>query len=158
MHEGGHLVFDAVLDAKPRFKGVSFGPFPFFAIVHRSDLSRRREFAVSSAGFWAQNGTNQWLLTERRTLRQDHAPWAKGILAFNVITSIGYGAVAFARAGPFERDTRGIAEAARIDERAVGALVMAPAILDAYRYYSPHARWAAWASRAIKVGSVLCKR
>lgn len=155
MHEGGHLVFDAVFDAKPRVKGVSFGPFPFFAIVHRADLSRRRELAVSSAGFWVQNGTNEWLLTRRPTLRQDHAPWAKGVIAFNVITSIGYGTVAFARAGPFERDTRGIAEAARIDERAVGAIVMAPAILDAYRYYRPSARWAAWASRALKVGSVL---
>jgi hypothetical protein len=37
----------------------------------------------------------------------------------------------------------------------VGALVLAPAALDAYRYFAPDARWAAWASRAVKVGMVL---
>ena len=57
----------------------------------------------------------------------------EGMFAFNVLTSIGYGSVAIARAGPFERDTRGIADSARVDERAVGALVMAPAILDLYQ-------------------------
>src|SRR3972149_1307195 len=87
MHEAGHLAFDAAFDAQARVKGVSFGPFPFFAIVHRPDLSPHREFAVSSAGFWVQNGTNEWLLTRRPAIRQDHAPWAKGMIAFNVVTS-----------------------------------------------------------------------
>lgn len=155
MHESGHLLFDGLFDAPPRLERVTFGPFPFFAIIHRSDLSPRREFTVSSAGFWVQNGTNEWLLTRRPALRQDHAPFVKGMLAFNVLTSVGYGAVAFARAGPFERDTRGIADSARMDERVVGAVVIAPALLDAYRYYRPEARWAKWLSRAAKVGSVL---
>src|SRR5689334_18709222 len=51
LHEAGHLVFDGIFDAEPNLKGVHFGPFPFFAISHRSDLSPRREFTVSSAGF-----------------------------------------------------------------------------------------------------------
>ena len=50
MHEGGHLVLDTVFDASPRIEGVRFGPFPFFAITHRADVSPRREFAISSAG------------------------------------------------------------------------------------------------------------
>lgn len=69
--------------------------------------------------------------------------------------SAGYACVAFARAGPFERDTRGIAESIGVDERAIGALVLAPAVLDAIRYFKPEARWAKWDSRAAKVGSVL---
>jgi hypothetical protein len=33
-------------------------------------------------------------------------------------------------------------------------MVLAPAILDVYRYFNPNARWAAWTSRGVKVGSV----
>jgi hypothetical protein len=154
MHEGGHLLLDQAFGADPRIRSVKFGPIPFFAIVH-DDLSPRRELAVSSVGLWVQDGTNEWLLATRPDFRGEHAPFVKGIFAFNVLTSIGYGTVAMARAGPFERDTRGIADAARVDERAIGALVMAPAILDAYRYFRPESRWAVWASRAAKVGSVL---
>jgi hypothetical protein len=50
-HESGHLLFDAIFDASPTIKGVTFGPLPFFAITHRSDVSPRREFTISSAGF-----------------------------------------------------------------------------------------------------------
>jgi len=155
LHEGGHLIFDAMFDASPRIKGVTFGPFPFFAITHRGDLSPRREFVVSSAGFWMQELSSEWLLTTRPTLRDAHAPLEKGLLAFNVLSSTGYAFVAFARAGPFERDTRGMAASLRVDERAIGALVLAPAVLDAIRYFKPDARWAKWASRAAKAGSVL---
>ena len=155
MHETGHLILDAAFDAQPRIKRVQFGPFPFFAVTHRSNLPPRREFAVSSAGFWVQNGASEALLTRHPGLRQEHAPVSKGVLAFNVLTSIGYGTVAFARAGPFERDTRGMADAIRVDERVIGAIVMTPAVLDAIRYFKPEARWAIWASRAAKVGSVL---
>lgn len=155
MHEGGHLVFDAAFDASPRLTGVRFGPFPFFAITHRGDLSPRREFTVSSAGFWIQDLSSEWLLTRRPALRGAPAWAAKGVLAFNVLNSAGYAGVAFARAGPFERDTRGMADSSGVDERAIGALVLAPAVLDAIRYFKPEARWAKWASRATKVGSVL---
>ena len=155
IHESGHLVLDAVFDAGPTIKGVTFGPFPFFAITHRADLSPRREFAISSAGFWMQNLSSEWLLTKRPALRAARAPLAKGALAFNVLSSAGYACVAFARAGPFERDTRGMAESIGADERAIGALVLAPAVLDAIRYFKPESRWAKWASRAAKVGSVV---
>ena len=33
-------------------------------------------------------------------------------------------------------------------------MILVPAVLDAFRYYHPDARWAAWGSRAAKVGSV----
>ena len=154
-HEGGHLMMDAALDAGPRVTGVKFGPFPFFAITHRGDLPPRREFAISSAGFWMQDLSSEWLLTKRPSLRRARAPVAKGVLAFNLLNSAGYAFVAFARAGPFERDTRGMAESIGADERAIGALVLAPAVLDAIRYFKPEARWAKWASRAAKAGSVL---
>src|SRR5438105_4716843 len=62
-HESGHLVLDFAFDARPRLKRVSFAGIPFFAITHRGDLSPRREFAISSAGFWTQEAWNEALLT-----------------------------------------------------------------------------------------------
>src|SRR5437879_1956268 len=118
-HEADHFLFDVLFDAHPFVKEVHFGPVPFFAIAHRAALSPRREFVVSSAGFWIQEATSEWLLTRRPRLRDEHAPFTKGAFAFDVLTSIGYGVVAFAKAGPFERDTRGMAASIRVDERAI---------------------------------------
>jgi hypothetical protein len=154
MHESGHLVFDAALDAQPRVTGVRFGPFPFFAITHDAGVSPRREFTISSAGFWVQSLSSEWLLTRRR-LRDEHAPVAKGVLAFNILNSAGYAMVALAKAGPFERDTRGMASGSGVDERGIALVVLAPAVFDAYRYFHPDARWAKWASRIAKAGSVV---
>ena len=77
------------------------------------------------------------------------------MLAFDVLTSIGYGIVAFAEAGPVQRDTRGMAAGLGVPEPAIGALIMAPAVLDIYRYYRPGSQWAKWATRALAAGSVL---
>jgi len=155
LHEGAHLVFDAAFDAHPEIKAVHFGPVQFFAITHNSAVSARQEFAISSAGFWMQEATNEWLLTTRPNLRQEHAPFAKGMLAFNVLASIGYSIVGFARAGPPERDTRGMAVSIGMDERAIAFFVLTPAVLDAYRYFRPDSAWAKWASRVSKVGGVV---
>jgi hypothetical protein len=37
----------------------------------------------------------------------------------------------------------------------VGAMILAPAALDAWRYANPESTWAPWLSRALKVGAVL---
>ena len=155
MHETGHLIFDVIFDADPYIKRVHLGPIPFFAISHRGDMSPRREFTISSAGFWMQEGANEWLLTRRPSLRDEHAWGAKGLFAFNVLNSVGYSLVAFAKGGPPERDTRGMADSIGVDERFIGALVLAPALLDSYRYFNRGSGWAAWTSRATKIGSVL---
>jgi hypothetical protein len=154
-HESGHLVFDLLFDADPGIKKVDFHGFPFFAITHRSGLSPNREFTISSAGFWVQHGTNEWLLTRRPNLRRERAPFAKGVVAFNVLTSMAYAGAALARTGPFERDTRGIASSVPMDERWVGAMLLLPAAFDTCRYFAPDQKWAVWASRAAKVGMVL---
>lgn len=151
-HEAGHLTFDLVFDAEPRLKRVNFHGLPFFALTHRKQLSPRREVVVSSAGFWVQHATDEWLLTQRPGLRHERAPFAKGVLAFNVLTSVAYSGTAFARTGPFERDTRGIADAARVDERWVGTMVLIPAVLDTWRYFQPDSKLAVWLSRGAKVG------
>ena len=154
-HESGHLLFDGIFKANPGIKKVSFHGIPFFAITHDPGLSPRREFIIDSAGFWVQEATNEIILTRRPNLRREHAPVLKGLLAFNVLASVSYSGAAFARTGPLERDTRGMADAIGWKEPYVGVLILIPAILDAVRYFSPEARWAAWGSRAAKLTGVV---
>jgi hypothetical protein len=154
-HESGHLLFDGLFQANPGLKKVSFHGLPFFAITHDSGLSPRREFIIDSAGFWVQEATNEILLTRRPELRRQHAPFTKGVFTFNVLASVAYAGAAFARTGPVERDTRGMADSLRWKEPFVGLLILAPALLDIVRYYDPGARWATWGSRAAKIGGVV---
>jgi hypothetical protein len=154
-HEGGHLLFNVIFDASPSITRVEFHRIPFFAITHAPNLPPRQEYAISAAGFWVQHATNEWILTTRPRLRQDRAAFTKGLLAFNIGASVAYSFAAFARTGPDERDTRGMAVSARMDEPWIGALILAPAALDAWRYLDPEARWAVWVSRAAKVAVML---
>lgn len=154
LHEAGHLVMASALDADPGLKKVSFGRLPFFAISH-PDVTPGKEYAISAAGFWVQHASSEWLLTRRPGLRHERAPLAKGLLAFNVLASVTYATAAFGTFGPYERDTRAMADAADLSEPWIGVLILAPAALDTWRYIKPESRWAAWTSRALKVGAVL---
>jgi len=153
-HEGGHLIADVAFGTSPGLKKVSFAGIPFFAITH-DPVSPRREFVISSAGFWVQEATDEFVLSHRPKLRDHHAPFLKGALAFNLLTSMAYAGAAFARTGPIERDTHGMAAGANVPEPLIGALVLAPSVFDAWRYYVPDARWAKWSSRGAKIASVL---
>jgi len=153
-HEAGHLLMVSAFGADPGVKKVNFGPIPFFAITH-SAVTPAEEYTISAAGFWVQHASSEWLLTRRPGLRQEHAPLAKGLLAFNILASVAYATAAFGTFGPYERDTRAMADALDVSEPWVGAMILAPAALDTWRYMRPHSRWAAWSSRALKAGAVL---
>jgi hypothetical protein len=154
-HEGGHLLFDVLFDADPGVRRVDFHGIPFFAITHRNDLPPGKEFTISSAGFWVQHLTNEWVLTTRPGLRQEKAPLLKGLVAFNVLASGAYAGAAFFKTGPTERDTRGMADSSHLDERWIGLVVLAPAVFDSWRYFRPDSQAATWLSRAAKIGGVL---
>jgi hypothetical protein len=153
-HEGGHVLFAVLFDGDPGIGRVDFHGIPFFAVTHRSGLSPAREFTISSAGFWVQHAGNEWLLTRRPRVRHERAPLLKGLFAFNILASLAYSGAAFARTGPRERDTLGMSLAIRADERWVGALILAPAALDTWRYFAPDAKVPVWISRAVKIGAV----
>jgi len=157
IHESGHVLFGAALGAHPRVVRLDDGPVPFFAI-HHDDVSRRREFVISSAGFWMQHAGSEWLLSSRPHLKDEHAPFVKGVLAFNIGTSVLYGVSAFGRFGPPERDPRSTAASLGrrgVPEPYMGALGLAPAPLDWYRYEHGDARGPRWASRSVKLAAVL---
>ena len=154
-HEGGHLLFAVLFDADPGLAKVDFHGIPFFALTHRSGLSAAREFTISSAGFWVQHAGNEWLLTRRPRLRHERAPLLKGLFAFNILASVAYSGAAFARTGPLERDTLGMSASLGADERWIGALILAPAALDSWRYFAPDAKLPVWISRVLKIGAVV---
>jgi hypothetical protein len=154
LHEGGHLIANWAFEEKVTIKKVDYKGIPFFALSHAPNLSPRREYVVSSAGFWAQYLYSEQILTHHPQLKNEQSPFRKGMLAFHVVTSLVYSGAAFGKTGPLERDTRGMASSRRIDERWIGAIVLAPALLDMYRYFNPDARWATWTSRGVKMGSV----
>ncbi len=154
VHELGHILAGAAVGADMRLKKVDFKGIPFFAITHVANLSRRQEYVVSSAGFWAQYAASEWILSARPHLKAERRRFAEGVLTFHVGTSVMYAGAAFAKAGPYERDTRAMAESLGISERWVGLLVLVPAVLDTYRYFHPEAAWAAWTSRGVKALTV----
>jgi hypothetical protein len=151
LHESAHLIADEAFGANPGVRKVSAGFIPFFAITHEP-VTPVKEFTISSAGFWAQHLGSEVLLSRQPHLHDQHSPMLKGLLAFNVVTSVMYAGAAFARHGPLERDTRGMAVSASVDEPWIGVSVLVPAVLDTARYYRPDSRLLRWASRAAKVG------
>ncbi len=155
IHEGGHVVAASLFDASPGVKGIHYGVVPFFAVTHREGLSDRREFTVAAAGLWAEQAASEAILSRRPGLRAEHAPIDKGILAFHLVSSAIYGVAGLARTGPPERDTRAMAAASGISERWIGAIVLAPAVFDTWRYFRPHSRVARWAARAARAGGML---
>lgn len=153
VHETGHVATGALFDAHPNTKPIHYAGIPFFAITHEP-VSRRKEFVISSAGFWMQHAGSEWLLTRRPHLRDESAPFLKGIFAFNIATSAMYAGAAIGKIGPPERDPLGMSKSlgkSGWPEPVVGAFILAPALLDGYRYFYPDQKWAAWASRGMKV-------
>lgn len=156
-HELGHVITGLAFDAHPRARRLDYGPIPFFSIQHDT-VTRRREFVITSSGFWMQHAGSEWILTAHPNLVNEEAPMLKGVLAFNLAASTVYSAAAFGRFGPPERDTRAMADTLGKDgipEPIVGLLVLAPAALDGYRYLNPESTWAKWASRGTKVVAVV---
>ncbi|MEO8360980.1 MAG: hypothetical protein ABI672_13200 [Vicinamibacteria bacterium] len=153
VHESAHLTLDIAFAAQPRLKGVHFGSIPFFAVTHRNGLPERREAMISGAGFFSQHVWSEVVLS-RQSSSERISAFSKGALAFHVATSVAYAGAAFSRYGPYERDTRGIADSTGSDERLIGTLVLAPAVFDTWRYLRPHSRTAKWGSRLAKIAFV----
>ncbi|MCK4324204.1 MAG: hypothetical protein KAW89_06705 [Armatimonadetes bacterium] len=150
-HECGHLIANTALNTNFHLKSVKFAVIPFFTIEPGRELSPREHYITASAGFNAQHIINEWILVRHPNLREEDNPFLKGLGTFNFWLSAGYAATAFAGYGPDERDTKGMADSLGWSEESIGVLILAPALLDAYRYKHPKAKWAKHASRITKL-------
>jgi hypothetical protein len=117
----------------------------------RTGLAPLRGFVVTSAGFWVQFADSEIVLTRHPSIRFEPKPFGKGLLGFHIAVSAGYAMLGMSKAGPPGRDTLGMANTSQLNERWIGAMLLAPAIFDAVRYAWPRLAWPKWASRAAKV-------
>lgn len=166
LHESAHALvsesfgFDARLES--RREPIPFVVVRYDLVAVKSESGRiqytdeegrpvsegaQKQYTIASAGINSQNISSEIILTLRPNLREERRPFLKGMLAFDVLTSVGYALVG--RKDP-DGDLRGMSEALGVDDKLVAAIIFLPAGLDAYRYYYPKSRWAPWASRAAK--------
>jgi hypothetical protein len=145
-HELGHIITDVILRKSISFAEVHLGPFPFFAIQPCCNLSSRDLYVISSAGFWVQDVGSEVILSLAPEIRSQHQAFAKGILMLDITLSLGYAITGFIGTGPAQSDVSSMARALRIPSWQVGIGLAVPALIDMYRYFVPHSRWAPYAS------------
>jgi hypothetical protein len=171
LHESGHLFANLAYGNAPHLEPVSFaGVIPFFSITAdvtcRGDRctypiaggsapfggGRRGLFTILMAGFHAQHVSDELILSFNPALRYEDAPFRKGMLAFNTLTSIGYVAANWVGLEPEKGDLHGAYAMTGAPRHVVNSLLLGVALLDLARYAFPGVRWLAWPSRAAKLG------
>jgi hypothetical protein len=145
-HELGHLFTDFILGKSVDFVPVKLGPFPFFAIQPCCNLTPQEQYVVASAGFMVQYVNSELILWVSPRIRSQRHAYLKGVLALDIGLSIGYAVSAFLPQGiaPQQSDTATMARGLGIPQWQVGLMVLAPAIVDTYRYLVPDSKWAPW--------------
>ena len=168
-HEASHVLVNLALGNTPHLSGTSTLGIPFFAIEPRITCNHGRctkydgsrfsagppgVFAIVAAGFTCQHVTDEIILTQEPALRFTAAPFRKGMLAFNTLTSIGYVFVNLAGVESPNGDLGGLESRASVPRGVLAALLLAPALLDLTRYYFPNLDVVPWVSRWMKTSLV----
>jgi hypothetical protein len=167
IHETAHAAVAESLGLRPRLE-VRHKPVPF--VIVKYDLvsvkepsgeiayytdrdgnlvshGAQKRFVIASAGINSQNIASEWILTQYPRLQNESRPYLKGMLAFDILTSMGY--VLVGRKDP-DGDIRGMSESLKVNDAIIGGLVLLPAAMDLYRYYHPDSVWVPWIDRGAK--------
>jgi len=170
VHEACHGAANLAMANVPTLEPVRFlGFLPFFAVSPniqcRDGTCLRRggepfqpgppgyAFIVSS-GILCQEITNEIILTEHPRIRYESAPFLKGMLLFNLATSVAYGIANLAGIEPPQGDLRALDTIGGIPHGVFAAVVLGTAALDVARYFLPGVGWLPWVSRGSKVVTV----
>jgi hypothetical protein len=166
LHESGHVLTGALYGSAPHFSEVHFlSVIPFFAVdagieCYPDGCFRRGEpfsggrggaYLIFSAGFHAQHLEDELILSLDPDLRQQDAPFRKGMLAFNTLTSVGYVLADLAGIEPTAGDIASIARISGRPRLLVDGLLLGIAGLDLARYAAPDLAWLVWVSRGAKL-------
>jgi hypothetical protein len=167
LHESGHLVANLAFGNTPHLESVSFlGFVPFFAIspgiscfdgrCTREDgrpfaAGTRGLYVILSAGLQEQHIADEIILTHEPSLRFVEAPFRKGMLAFNTLTSIGYVLANWAGIEPSSGDLAGLYRNTATPRAFMNTMVLSIAVLDLARYYFPQVSLLPWVSRVCKI-------
>ena len=167
-HESGHVVTNLAYGNVPRLVPITtFGFIPFVAIAGdiRCDDAmcytrdnkefgggRAGKYVIVTAGFTVQHLTTELLLSLEPHLRYRRAPFRKGVLAFDILVSVGYALSTWTRTEDTFGDSGTAADTSGIPRDVFAALLITPALIDTYRFLRPdsHSRWLPYASRASK--------
>jgi len=169
-HESGHFMMNYALGNSPEVQGITtFGFIPFVAInprlsCHGEDCTKHDgkpltfgqagKYLIVTAGYDVQHVTTELLLTLTPCLRYEAAPFRKGLFAFDVLLSVGYALADVAGVEDPHGDSRNAVDASGMSKYLFAAILLAPAVLDTYRYFFPKSKWAPWVSRGAKLGMI----
>jgi hypothetical protein len=167
VHEACHGVANLAMGNVPTIQPVRFlGFVPFFAVspgitCNQGTCLRRdgspfapgpRGYAVIvSSGLICQEVTDEIILSTRPAIRQERAPFLKGMLLFNTAASVAYGIANLTGIEPPEGDLRGIESVSPVPRGVWAAAILGTAALDVARYFLPESQWLPWVSRGSKV-------
>ena len=167
LHESCHAAANFAFGNTPHIESVRFlGIVPFFAVspdiscpggrcVDRDGkpfgAGQRGLFTILTAGIQCQHVEDEIILTGEPSLRAADAPFRKGMLAFNTLSSIAYVVANWASLEPSAGDLRGLYRDTSTPRTAMNVLVLGVAALDLSRYFFPDVPALAWASRIAKV-------
>lgn len=167
IHETAHAVVAVSFGLRPSFE-IRHKPVPFVVVTYdwvpvkspSGDVAYyidrdgnpvsnwgQKQFVIASAGINSQNIASEWILTAHPRIHDESRPFLKGMLAFNILTSVGYALVG--RKDP-DGDLRGMSEALKVNDVVIGGIVLLPAVLDLFRYYHPDLHWIPWIDRGTK--------
>jgi hypothetical protein len=169
-HESGHVVMNLAYGNVPQFQHITtFGFIPFVAINPRlschGDVCTKHDgtplsggesgkYNIVTAGYDVQHITTEVLLTLEPDLRWRRAPFRKGVFAFDILLSVGYALSNITGTESSFGDSANAVAASGLPRAVFDAVLVAPAALDAYRFFHPEAKWAPWVSRGAKLGMV----
>jgi hypothetical protein len=167
VHEACHVAANLVMGNVPTLAPVNFlGVIPFVAVspgiqctggsCYRRDGSvfgpgPRGYYLIVSSGFLCQAAADEIILTAQPRIRYEQAPFLKGMLLFNTLTSVGYAFANWFGVEPPEGDLAGVDSLHGLPRGLMGAMIFATAALDVARYFLPGVTWLPWVSRSTKV-------
>ena len=152
-------LFDAAFDAEPGAEARVVRPASRSSRSPTSRSDRRQEFTISSAGFWVQHATSEWLLTRRPHLRDRARPVRQGRARMERARPRSPTAAPRSRV-PARRNATRAAWPSRsaLPKPWIGALVLAPAVLDTVRYARPQAAGRGGRRARLKIGCAAGRR
>lgn len=170
LHEACHVAANLVMGNVPTIDPVRFmGFLPFFAVspgihcVGGSCFTRTGQvfapgpmgyYLIVSSGFLCQEISDEIILTAMPRIRYEKAPFLKGMLLFNTLTSVGYAVANWTGVEPPAGDLHAVDALGGLPRGFMGAVIFATAALDIARYFAPGVPWIPWVSRGTKVVTV----
>ena len=166
LHELGHVTTNLAYGNVPVLSPVSYlKVIPYFVIDPRLSYRNglwykadgsvfkaggRGYYVINMAGFMVQNLGSEIILTTHPDLRDEHAPFAKGLLFMNIGLSLGYSTASFLGLEDPHGDISGGSRHTYYPSGLIAGMVFTTGALDLLRYIFPDSEMLPWLGRSAK--------